>query len=131
MQHISYKNVIILGLFIALILSVNQCSSNKQLVASQEVALIDATSHYKNELGSITATKKVLELEKKDLKEMLYSKDTSLNTLRKEFSKVNAIVQTETIVAIESVTVPFETKIGYDLSVKGGTSINGFSMIII
>jgi len=119
MQYISYKNVLILGLFIALVLSINQCSSNKQLVASMGVALIDATDHYKNELGTMTATKKVLELEKKDLKELLYSKDTSLNALCKEFSKVEAIIQTETMVAIESVIVPFETKIGYDFERKG------------
>jgi len=119
MQYISYKNVLILGLFMALVLSINQCSSNKQLLASQGVALIDATDHYKNELGTITATKKVLELEKKDLKELLYSRDTALNTLRKEFSKVDAIIQTETMVAIDSVTVPFDTKIGYDFERNG------------
>jgi len=119
MQYISYKNVLILGLFIALVLSINQCSSNKQLVSDQKAALIGATGHYKNELGTITATKQVLEFEKKDLKELLYSKDTSLNALRKEFSKVNAIIQTETMVAIDSVTVPFEAKIEYDFERKG------------
>jgi len=119
MQHISYKNVLILGLLIALILSINQCSTNEQLAASQNAVLKDATNHYKNELGTITATKKVLELEKKDLKELLYSKDTTLNILRKEFSKVKTIIQTETIVSIDNVTVPFETKIGYDFECKG------------
>jgi len=119
MQHIGYKNILILGLLIALILSVNECSSNKQLAASQDAALIDTTIHYENELGTITATKRVLELDKKDLKELLYSKDTTLNILRKEFSKVKTIIQTETIVSIDNVTVPFKTKIGYDFERKG------------
>jgi len=119
MQHIGYKNVFILGLLIALILSINQCSTNKQLAASQDAALIDATNHYENDLGTITATKRVLELEKKDLKELLYSKDTSLNTLRKEFLKVEAVIQTEAMVVIDSVTIPFETKIEFDFERKG------------
>jgi len=119
MQHIGYKNVLILGLLIALILSINQCSTNKQLAASQDAALIDATNHYENDLGTITATKRVLELEKKDLKELLYSKDTSLNTLRKEFLKVEAVIQTEAMVVIDSVTIPFETKIEFDFERKG------------
>lgn len=119
MQHISYKNILILGLFIALVLSINQCSSNKQLIATQADALIDATHYYKNELGSITATKQVLELEKKELKEMLYAKDTTLNILRKEFSKVNVIIQTKTKVAVDSMSEPFEPKIEYDFERKG------------
>lgn len=119
MQHINYKNILILGLFIALFLSINQCSSNKQLIVSQKTALIAATGHYKNKLGTITATKEVLELEKKDLKELLYVKDTILNALRKEFTTVKSIVQTETMVVIDSIAVPFKTEIGYDFERKG------------
>jgi len=119
MQHIGYKNVLILGLIFALILSINQCSSNKKITSSQARAFVDTTNYYKNKVGTITATKRVLELEKKDLKELLYSKDTTLNMLRKEFSRVTAIVQAETIVLIDDVAVPFETKIGYDFERKG------------
>lgn len=119
MEHISYKNMLILGLFIALVLSINQCSSNKQLIASQKAGFIATTGYYKNKLGTITATKEVLELEKKNLKELLYVKDTLLNALRKEFTTVKSIVQAENTLTIDSITTPFETKIGYDFERKG------------
>jgi len=119
MQKIRYKNVLILGLLIALIISINKCSSNKKLIASQHTILLDTTNHFKNELGTITATKQVLELEKKDLNELLYSKDTTLNVLRKEFSKVKTIIQTQTITKINTVSVPFEVYVPYEFERKG------------
>jgi len=119
MQQICYKNILILGLITALLISINQCASTKKIANSQVIAYTDSTNHYKNELGTITASKKVLELEKKDLKELLYSKDITLNELRKEFSIVNTIVQTETSIVIDSVSVPFETKIACDFNHSG------------
>ena len=88
MQYISYKNILIIGLLISLILSVNQCSNNRKLLVSQGNALNDSTSYYENKLGSMTATKKVLELEKRDLNNLLYSRDTSLNSLQKNLQKL-------------------------------------------
>lgn len=119
MKYLPYKNILIIGLIIGLVLSINQCSSNKQFGESQAVALVDTTNHYKNELGTITATKKVLELDKKDLKKLLYSKDDTLNTLRKEFSKVKAIVETKTIIKIDTVSIPFEIHIPCEFERKG------------
>jgi len=119
MQYISYKNVLIFGLIIGLLLSVNQCTNNKKIAACQAIVFTDTTNHYKNELGTITATKKVLELEKNKLKDLLYSKDETLNELRKDFSKVKTITQTETNVVIDSVIVPFETKTACDFTRNG------------
>ena len=91
----------------------------KKLSKTQVEAFTDATNHFKNKLGTITATKKVLELEKKDLKELIYSQDTTLNALRKEFAKVKTIVKTKTIVIIDSIPVPFEVRVPCDFERKG------------
>jgi len=104
---------------IALFSSVHECRKSDQFADSQKAALVDTTNHYKNELGTITATKKVLQLEKKELKELVYSQDTSLNKLRKDFSKVKAIVQTKTITIIDTVSVPFEIHIPCEFERKG------------
>jgi len=119
MQKIRYLNVLILGLITALFLSIYQCSNNKKLITSQSVALLDTTNHFKNELESITATKRVLELEKKDLNELLYSKDKSLNILRKEFSEVKTIIQAQTITKIDTVSAPFEVRIPFEFERNG------------
>jgi len=113
------KNYTIATLVIVLFLSVYQCTSNKKLSTSQAIALIDTTNQYKNEIGTITATKKVLQLEKKDLKELVYSKNDTLNTLRKEFSKVKAIVKIKTVTIIDSIPVPFEVRVPCDFERSG------------
>jgi len=119
MQKTKYKNALIIGLLIALVLSIYLCSNNKKLIEPQNIALLDTTNYFKNKLGTITATKKVLELEKKDLKELLYSKDSTLNILRKELSKVKTIIQTQTITKIDTVFVPFEVREPFDFERKG------------
>jgi len=113
------KNYTIATLVIVLFLSVYQCTSNKKLAQSQAVAFADTTNHYENEIGTITATKKVLQLEKKDLKELVYAQDTTLNKLRKDFAKVNAITQAKTITIIDSIPVPFEVRVPCDFERKG------------
>jgi len=113
------KNYTIATLVIVLFLSVYQCTSNKKLSTSQAIALIDTTNQYKNEIGTITATKKVLQIEKKDLKELVYSKNDTLNTLRKEFSKVKAIVKIKTVTIIDSIPVPFEVRVPCDFERSG------------
>ncbi len=119
MENSRYKNILILGLIIGLILSINQCSTNKKLAKSQTSSLLDSTQHYKNKLGTITATKKVLQLSNKDLKKLLYYKDSELNQLRKEFAKVETIVKTKTIVIIDSIPVPFDVTVPCDFERKG------------
>ena len=83
MKNFPYKNALIFGMAIALFLSVHECRKSDQLTSKQITALVDKTNHFKNEIGALTATKKVLQLEKKDLKELVYSKDDTLSILRK------------------------------------------------
>jgi len=119
MKTFPYKNTLIFCMAIALFLSVHECRKSDQLASSQTAALVDKTNHFENEIGTITATKKVLQLENKDLKELIYSKDDTLNTLRKEFSKVKAIVQIRTITKIDTVSVPFDVFVPCDFERSG------------
>lgn len=104
---------------IALFMTVHECKQREQLNESQKTAFADTTNQYKNDIGTLTATKKVLQLEKSDLKELVYSKDDTLNTLRKEFSKVKMIIQTQTITKIDTVLIPFDVFVPCDFERSG------------
>ena len=64
MKNFPYKNMLIFTMAIALFLSVHECRNSDHLADSQKVALVDKTNYFENEIGTITATKKVLLLEK-------------------------------------------------------------------
>ena len=113
------KNYVIAALVIALLLTLHQCHQNRRLATTQIEVLLDTTKQFENRIGSITATKNVLQLEKKQLKELVYSKDDTLNSLRKEFSKVKQIIKTQTITIIDSIPVPFEVRVPCDFERKG------------
>jgi len=119
MKNFPYKNTLIFTMAIALFLSVNEYRKSANLAESQTAALVDKTKHFESEIGTITASKKVLQLEKKNLKELVYSKDDTLNTLRKEFSKVKSIIQTRTITKIDTVSIPFEVHVPCEFERKG------------
>ena len=102
------KNILIFILSIALILSFRQCNQNKSFAADQKSALIDSTKTFQNRIGTLTASNKVLQVRKSELKELIYSRDTTINQLRKDLSKVKTIIKTETITRIDTVQIPFE-----------------------
>ena len=102
------KNILIFILSIGLLLSFRQCNENKSFAADQKSALIDSTKTFQNRIGTLTASNKVLQVHKSELKELIYSRDTTINQLRKDLSKVKTIIKTETITRIDTVQIPFE-----------------------
>lgn len=118
-KKLSLKNALIFVLAIALFMSIHECKRNEYLTNSKLNALTSKTTSYKNKIGTLTASKKVLQLEKSELKELVFKKDDTLNILRKEFSKVKAIVKTKTVTIIDSIPVPFEIRVPCDFERKG------------
>ncbi len=104
-----YKNAIILGLLVALVLSVSQCTQAKKRTLDNLTASQDSITYYKNRIGTVTASKHTLQLTNKELKRTIYKKDTTINKLRKEFSKVKTIVKTKTVVKVDTVLVAFDS----------------------
>lgn len=108
-KYISHVFIGILLIFI-----VYQCESskeNKQLSKKNMEALTDSITHYKNKLGTITASKKTLQLEKDQLKEVLLDKDEELAALAKEFSSVKSVVKYEQVTKFDTIRIPFDTPI--------------------
>jgi len=83
----------------------NETSLKTALSASQS-----QTTYYKNQLGTVTATNQVLQLNKKQLDDLVLSKDAELKALADEFAKVKTIVKWKTLTKFDSILVPFETK---------------------
>ena len=102
------KNIIIGILIIVLIFSMQKCTDNKSETDSVITELNADVSFFKNKLGTITASKTVLEVSNKNLKKIM---SDTLKKLAKEFSKVKSIIEVRSKIQIDSIPVYFETQI--------------------
>lgn len=105
------KNIAIIILIVALLISFQKCNFEKELRASQNVAYNDTVSVFKNKLGTLTSEKKVLKMTNSDLKENILSGNAKLKALTDEFAKVKSLVVVKEKVVIKSIEVPFEVQI--------------------
>lgn len=88
--------------------------------AGQNIATLQSEMKtYKNKIGSLTATVGTLQLTKRELEESILKKKDTINKLIEEFSSINTIVVTETIVKIDSIPVPFEVPVPFDFTRAG------------
>lgn len=96
---------------ILLILLIYKCEENKdaeRLSNANIDALTDTVKHYKNRLGTQTASIKTLQLEKNQLEKYVLEKDKELAALAKEFSDIKQVVKYETVTQIDTVFVAFD-----------------------
>ena len=113
------KNLAIIILIVALLISLQKCQEQSNLRESNLSAMNDSIKHYKNKLGTITAEKKVEQMTKSDFENYVLENDKKLAVLTKEFSKVRQVIKASKNVRIDSIKVPFETKIPCDFKVEG------------
>lgn len=104
-----------------------ECESNTSLADNLKKQK-SQTVYYKNELGTITASNKVLQLEKSQLEEYLIEQDDSLKKLASEFSKVKSIVKYRVKTKIDSVKVPFEVKVPCEFTRSGDYENEWFNL---
>lgn len=93
---------------------VHQCENNSVLQKrsnSNTAALTDSLVKYKNRVGGISASKKVLELDNKQLKRMVLNKDAELKKLASEFLSIKQITKYKTITVIDTVAVVFQDSV--------------------
>ncbi|ALM49320.1 hypothetical protein AMR72_10700 [Flavobacterium psychrophilum] len=95
-------------LIVLLFASVQTCSSNKSVANNYTSLLTDTVNYYKNRLGTITATKSTLQLENKQLQNLLINKDIELRKLTAEFSKIRSLVKYETVTLIDSIPIVYK-----------------------
>ena len=97
------------GVIICLVLLlVYKCDENKQNLdgyTNNIDALTDSVMHYKNVIGTHTASIKTLQIEKKQLKKLVLKKDSLLNALSNTFSSVKSVTKYKTITKIDTVYI--------------------------
>lgn len=106
-----WREILILILTVILVASVQECGSEKSRANANYKALTDTTSHFKNRLGTITASRAALQLTNSELKQTLLSKDDSLNQLSKEFVQLRSVVKFSSKLKLPAAAVKFETPI--------------------
>lgn len=82
----------------------------KQTLSNTE-ALNDTIKYYKNTLGTVTASKKTLQVINKRQALELLNNDNEIKKLTLEFSKVNNIVKIESVTNIPEIKIPFQKPI--------------------
>jgi len=88
--------------------------------ANHNVAVLQGeVTTYQNKIGSLTTTVGTLQLTKRQLEQSILKKDDSLKKLASEFSRVKSIVETEIVLQIDSIHVPFDLPVPYDFERTG------------
>ena len=91
-----------------LFLLVCKCHENRQdlkTYSNNIDALTDSVVHYKNKIGTNTASIKTLQLQKNQLKKLVIEKDSLLNTLYGNFSSVQLVTKYKTVTKIDTVYI--------------------------
>ena len=105
MKKLSY--LIIAALVVALLFSVQRYSYHHDKDVANMAALTDSVTHYKNKLGTSTASIKTLQLDKKQIQELLIKKDRELSALAFEFSKVHSITKYTTLTKFDTIQLAY------------------------
>jgi hypothetical protein len=119
-------------LVVLLVSSVQKCSYWKSTSNTNLDTLTDTVKHYKNALGTQTASIKTLQLTEKQLKDMIIKKDDSLKVLASEFAQVKSVLKYKTVTRIDTVKMEYTEMIPCKFERSGSKvhkwySINYFS----
>jgi hypothetical protein len=100
--------VIIIALLAALVYQCDRNAENKSRMAVNTNAFNDTLKYYQNKLGTQTATIKIMQLDKHQLQDIVFKKDSELAQLAKQFAAVKSVTQFKTETALPSINVPFD-----------------------
>ena len=111
--------MIIVALAVLLLLSLRECGRRGALADANLDALTDTVRHYKNRLGTLTASKATLQLDRKQMQDYIIKKDAELAALAKEFANVKSVVKVRTELRIDSIPVPYEVAVPFEFERAG------------
>ena len=95
-------------LVVLLFASVQTCSNMRSVADANGQAFTDSLKQYKNKLGTITASIKTLQLDKRQLQDFVLYKDAELKALAAEFAKVKSVIKYETVTLVDSIPIPYK-----------------------
>lgn len=103
--------ITIVILTVALLLSVQRCNYIAGNAEANYSALTDTVTHYKNKLGTVTASMGTLQLDNNQVKDLLLKKDSELAALASEFAKLHSVVKYDTDITLPPVSIPFKDSV--------------------
>ena len=122
--------ILIITLLCFLFISINRCSDNENKANNTLKELHSKTNYYKNEIGTLTASKEVLTLSNKDLKKHILKQNDTIKTLSKKFNKIKSLVSYDAIVKIDSFEVIIKDTIPLTLRYLTDTTQSIYLLII-
>lgn len=102
-----------IALAVCLLLAVQRCNHVQDMNVVNMNALTDTVKHYTNKLGTQTASIKTLQLDKKQIQDLLLDKDKELKALASEFSKVHSVTKAEAEIVIKEVPIIYRDTIPF------------------
>lgn len=113
MVNYKYKIAPALCVILLMLLLLSECKRRAEKVKSEAnlTAVFDTVKHYKNKIGTQSATITTLQLDKRLFHDLVLKKDIELKQLTREFSTVNSIVKIKTVTRLDTIYVPFKEEI--------------------
>jgi hypothetical protein len=108
-KYIPY--IVIVMLAISLLLSARQCSIATSTANTNYNTLTDTVNHFKNRIGTITASKATLQLNNAQLQGIILNKDNALAALAKEFAEVKSVVKFQAVTKFDTIQIAYKDSI--------------------
>ncbi|KAF2518242.1 hypothetical protein E0W68_09465 [Flavobacterium salilacus subsp. salilacus] len=105
-RYISYS--VIAVLITVLLLQCEKNTDYRNIAKQNEEALTDSIKHYKNKLGTITASRQTLQLTQQQLQQELIEKDAELAALAAEFKTIKNLTRFKSNIQLEPVNFAFD-----------------------
>lgn len=113
-----------------LLLWVNQCCENRndnKRNSENLLILQDSLKQYKSKNGALVFSKGTLQLENKQLQDIILSKDKQLQDLSAEFSNVKSVIKYKTITRLDTITVVYNDSVPCVFDKEGFKSAEWYS----
>lgn len=129
MVNYKYKIAPALCVILLMLLLLSECKRRAEKVKSEAnlTAVFDTVKHYKNKIGTQSATITTLQLDKRLFQDLVLKKDIELKQLTREFSTVKSIVKIKTVTRVDTIYVPFEEEIECAFKVQDTVNTKHYS----
>lgn len=112
-----------------MIFSIERCNYVENKNVANMTSLSDTVQHFKNKLGTQTASITTLQLDNEQLKDLILDKDKELTILATAFSNVNAIVKYKTVMQIDTVRIIYQDSVPCVFKRSGAIKDNWYSFV--
>lgn len=120
-MELQYKKslIFIVSIVLLVLLVISKCTTDKYKEKSARLeknieALNDTIKYSKNRLGTITASKKALEVTVGELKKQVWVKDEVIVKLTKDYKDLKSVAKIETTVKVPEIKLDYETPIPFE-----------------